>query len=118
MKKLLLFTLAISLAFLSCSKDDDNNQPALVGTSWEKVEDGVSVKLTFQTQIDCQIVVSSPGISSAYINNYSYEYEHPNVKMYPKELGMAELKGIINDKRMNIINMSTGVTVHILTKLN
>lgn len=72
--------------------------------------------MTFQNKVDCQIVISSSEITDAYITNYTYEYEHPDVRMYPKQTGIAELKGIINDKTMNIVNVSTGKTVYTLTK--
>ena len=115
MKKiLLLFTLSAML-FAACKKDDEQS-PSLVGTTWEQVSDDVSIKLTFQTKSDCQITISSPATTSAYVTNFTYEIEGSNVRMYPIQSGIAELKGLINGQTINVVNVSTGKTIYVLTK--
>ena len=116
MSKRLFFTscplLITVLATSSCSKDDRS----LVGTTWEEYKSTSTLQLTFQNKIHCQILITSTESVNAVILEFTYEYEHPNVRMYPKTSGIAELKGIIDGKTMNVINVSTGKTAYTVVK--
>ena len=112
---LAIFTV-ICLSFTGCSKDDDQS---LVGTSWETINDNnISTKLTFWSKIDCQIVVSNLNKpSDYYVTNFTYVREDTGVWMYPKPSNVSVLRGIINGRKMSVINVSTGKSIYDLTKL-
>ncbi len=117
MKKFLFAVMAIvAVALAGCSKDE-NNAPSLSGTVWEEVEsNGTIARLTFQSAINCNVFVDIANSPLAVSNDYTYEYNHPNVTMYPTDPDNAELRGYIDGNRMNVVNTSSGETIYALTK--
>lgn len=116
MKKVMFAILAIAaIAFTNCSKNEDN-ATSLIGTVWVETDGSRTSKLTFKSDIECELITTISGSASAVAMQYTYEYSHPTVMAYPKVNGYATMKGIISGNTMNVINASTEKTIATLTK--
>lgn len=115
MKKLLLLLLIIPLVFGSCSKDDDDTPPSLNKTEWAGKNNDIDVNMRF-SELEC-VMTGTLG-NSSLSSGYSYTYNHPKVRMIPKESGNAILEGTISGdyKTMVLVNTSKGTTIGTLTK--
>ncbi len=117
MKKLMFAMLAFAtLAFAGCSKDDEDQAPSLTGTEWTEQDGSALIELSFTSSDDCRLVFSIPGTILRTTNYYTYEYNHPTVRMYPETYGNAELRGTISGSTMSVVNTSTSKTIYSLTK--
>ena len=116
--KITILSLFVALFFFGCSKDeeDDAKTNSLVNTVWEEVHEyNIIVTYTFTSDIAVVYKLKSGSRVTEY--DYTYEYNHPNVDMFPNDSDNAKLKGYISDSKMNIVNISAGKTIANLTKI-
>lgn len=115
MKKLFLLLLVLPLMFVSCGGDDDDDKSSsLSNTVWVGEKDNVTSTLTFTSNVNCTYALTASNVTIT--NKYTYEVSDNTVNMYPEKTNDAQLRGLIDNNTMSIINTSTGKTINLLTR--
>lgn len=114
MKKSLVLFISI-LLFTSCGKSDDEDVYSLNSTVWEETDGSVIKRFTF-TDSSCKYELISTTLGITTTIEYTYVLDYPNVYMNPEKSGFANLKGIISEDNMSVVNLSKEIEMATLHK--
>ena len=105
MKKLILFTLSLSVLLISCSKKDDPKPPSELVGEWHHVaSNGDRSRIIFQDNFAFAHILTSPGNNSAYTmlkGTYTADKQTFHIKLRSKivqEQGKPQVESLYSEQ--------------------